>query len=718
LSPCRLIFASRSSLQLRKLAVLVALAFCSASVASAQSVQRSPSSSEIRLYARLMSMTDSRTFDRALLDSVMASKWAPLRAAGALAVGQVGARHGKPGLPLLHSLLGNQDLKVASNAAYALGLLHDSTSVVALSATLGGPSAVAREAAWALGEIGAPARGAITRALSVPGGDDARMIQLLLAAAKLRPVPVAELRPYLIMSTRPSVQWAAAYAIARFRAPAGVRDLITLATNPEFVRSSAGDARSGNPAVVASPVSAQTAEAYVVPAAGRQRTRTEIARGLAKTAAGDSLAEGSVAILLRLAEDPHPHVRVNAVRSLGTYAARARQAVVAATQDVDANVRITAAQSLGTVLDSAIASWTPLWQRDTSLMYRTSLLASAAQAGARLPALTEWTSNSDWRYRAAALNAAGASPDTALVARAAKAMLRDADGRVRAAAYGLLGGNDTAALAPSVHSLLLAGLTDTDFYARATAMGALSQHPAAADVPEVLASYARSLNDSGNDARIAAIAFVAAAWKRDSAAFSPALRQQLGALKPSDDPLVRAAADSVSLLSAWRSIEGNARPASWYENVVRNYVVPATRGQTQRATIRTPRGDIVLELFGADAPITVWNFMNLARTGYYRGTGFHRVVPNFVAQDGDPRGDGNGGPGYSIRDEMNPRRYERGAVGMALSGPDTGGSQYFITHSPQAHLDGHYTVFGRVLSGFAALDAIVQGDRILSIVVK
>ena len=108
----------------------------------------------------------------------------------------------------------------------------------------------------------------------------------------------------------------------------------------------------------------------------------------------------------------------------------------------------------------------------------------------------------------------------------------------------------------------------------------------------------------------------------------------------------------------------------------------------------------------------------LARSGYFRGTRFHRVVPNFVAQDGDPRDDGNGGPGYAIRDEMNRRRYDRGAVGMALSGPDTGGSQYFITHSPQPHLDGHYTVFGRVVNGFDVLDRIVQGDLITSITIK
>jgi cyclophilin family peptidyl-prolyl cis-trans isomerase len=99
-------------------------------------------------------------------------------------------------------------------------------------------------------------------------------------------------------------------------------------------------------------------------------------------------------------------------------------------------------------------------------------------------------------------------------------------------------------------------------------------------------------------------------------------------------------------------------------------------------------------------------------SGYYQDVRFHRVVPNFVAQDGDRRGDGNGGPAHSIRDELNPRRYERGAMGMALSGPDTGGSQYFLMLVPDPHLDGRYTVFGRMISGWDVLDALVQGDRI------
>ena len=112
------------------------------------------------------------------------------------------------------------------------------------------------------------------------------------------------------------------------------------------------------------------------------------------------------------------------------------------------------------------------------------------------------------------------------------------------------------------------------------------------------------------------------------------------------------------------------------------------------------------------------NFVRLAERHYYAGTRWHRVVPNFVLQDGDPTGTGNGGPGYAIRDEINPVRYLRGTMGMALSGPDTGGSQYFITHSPQPHLDGGYTVFGRVVRGMETADRVIQDDPITSIEIK
>jgi peptidyl-prolyl cis-trans isomerase B (cyclophilin B) len=113
--------------------------------------------------------------------------------------------------------------------------------------------------------------------------------------------------------------------------------------------------------------------------------------------------------------------------------------------------------------------------------------------------------------------------------------------------------------------------------------------------------------------------------------------------------------------------------------------------------------------------LVVEAFVRLANEGFYRNTVFHRVVPNFVVQDGDPRGDGTGGPGFSLRESFSRRRHERGCVGLATSGPDTGGSQYYLCHSSQPHLDGAYTVFGTVLSGFDVMDRIVQGDRMVRI---
>ena len=131
--------------------------------------------------------------------------------------------------------------------------------------------------------------------------------------------------------------------------------------------------------------------------------------------------------------------------------------------------------------------------------------------------------------------------------------------------------------------------------------------------------------------------------------------------------------------------------------------------------IDTDRGTIEFELAVLDAPQTARSFIALARKGFFNGLQVHRVVANFVMQDGDPRGDGEGGPGYTIRDEPNERPYLRGTVGMALSWKDTGGSQFFITHSPQPHLDGQYTAFGHVVNGMDVVDRVRVGDTIKSI---
>ena len=136
--------------------------------------------------------------------------------------------------------------------------------------------------------------------------------------------------------------------------------------------------------------------------------------------------------------------------------------------------------------------------------------------------------------------------------------------------------------------------------------------------------------------------------------------------------------------------------------------------------METNRGTIALELYPEHAPKTVNNFVFLAREGFYDGVSFHRVIDNFMIQGGDPTGTGRGGPGYKFKDELagNPLEHEAKVISMANAGPNTNGSQFFITHAPQPHLNGKHTVFGKVVAGVDVVDAIRQGDEIVGVVVS
>ena len=140
-------------------------------------------------------------------------------------------------------------------------------------------------------------------------------------------------------------------------------------------------------------------------------------------------------------------------------------------------------------------------------------------------------------------------------------------------------------------------------------------------------------------------------------------------------------------------------------------------GPKTYATIETEKGNLVLELFASDVPRTVNNFVTLAREGFYDGLTFHRVVPGFVVQGGCPVGDGTGGPGYVFDDENTDHTHVAGALSMANSGPNTNGSQFFITYTPQHHLDGKHSVFGQLIEGTDVLDSLEQGDRIIRITI-
>jgi peptidyl-prolyl cis-trans isomerase B (cyclophilin B) len=140
--------------------------------------------------------------------------------------------------------------------------------------------------------------------------------------------------------------------------------------------------------------------------------------------------------------------------------------------------------------------------------------------------------------------------------------------------------------------------------------------------------------------------------------------------------------------------------------------------KTYTATLETSRGTITCDLFTTDAPVTVNNFVFLARDGFYNGTKFHRVIEDFMVQGGDPTGTGRGGPGYRFNDEFNPRKHQRGSLSMANAGPNTNGSQFFITHIATDWLNGKHTVFGQVRSGQEVVDAIQQGDILKSVTIQ
>jgi cyclophilin family peptidyl-prolyl cis-trans isomerase len=261
--------------------------------------------------------------------------------------------------------------------------------------------------------------------------------------------------------------------------------------------------------------------------------------------------------------------------------------------------------------------------------------------------------------------------------------------------------------------IIRASLNDADVIVRGNALDRymhVTIDPSEVWLPVFEKAEQAERNTPMNDARLAAIRGIGE-WNRPKRATF--LRGLLG----DADPVVRrTAADLiVEKVGAPRPAYtplAIARPRSEYEEIVRWSRMPHT------ATIHMTRGKIELALVSQDAPMTAWNFAQLAKRKFYDNTSFMRVVPNFVIQGGDPRNDMNGGPGYAIRDEINLQKYTRGAVGMALSGPDTGGSQFFVTHSPQPHLDGGFTIFGRVYDGMnAVVDQTERGDRVETITI-
>jgi cyclophilin family peptidyl-prolyl cis-trans isomerase/HEAT repeat protein len=573
----------------------------------------------------------------------------------------------------LRRLAADSDTAAAANALFALGLLKDTASASIAASTLrtGGPQSV--EAAWLLGELGEAGRAAIVTGLGDASLSATTRGALLLASTRLRPVPTAAITP-LLSTTDSALAWRAAYALARGRSIPGARALLGVGRSPWAA------------------------------------VREQVARGAAKSIAGDSLGEIARGILVRLIADTSARVRVNAVRALATYGPVGRSSIVTSLRDPDMGVRLVAAQSLEPVFDDNATSWSGAFDVDTTFVIRRAIADGASRHGINLAERAGWVTSEEWEPRAAAAELAGRGAAVLAATRLVR-FSSDPDGRVRAAAATALARlADSASTRELARTRLRSMLTDTDVGVRSASLEGLMRGASTSDLAAAIASFNIAAADRDNDARLVFWRFVDSATARRS--LPDSVERALRALQRPTDPLERLAAARVPRFSSWRDSAGTARPFAWYEERARE-----AEGKPPRLLIQTQHGTLELELYSREAPLTTYNIVSLAQQKYFDGQRFHRVVPNFVVQGGDPRGDGNGGPGYAIRDEINRRRYVRGTLGMALSGPNTGGSQFFITHSPQPHLDGGYTVFGELVRGGDALDRIVQGDRIVGVTV-
>ena len=317
-------------------------------------------------------------------------------------------------------------------------------------------------------------------------------------------------------------------------------------------------------------------------------------------------------------------------------------------------------------------------------------------------ALSSLDLDRQWTVRAALATALGTLP-AAKAAPLLEPMAGDQDQRVLPAVLEAL----AKVKSPAAATIATDKLQAADPVVRAAAARAIGElKPAgAAEALSAAAQYAE--RDSTYVARAAALEALTAFGRE--AAQGPLV----SALADKDWALRLRAASLLHTMDPARDDQAAIRPAPTRLDAAAyasaDLVAPKVSTELY---IDTDKGTIQVELAVLDAPLTVRTITDLARQGYFGGVAIHRVVPDFVMQDGDPRGDGEGGPGFTIRDELNERPFVRGTVGIALDWADTGGSQFFIMHSPQPHLDAKYTVFGEVVSGMDVVDKLQQGDLI------
>jgi cyclophilin family peptidyl-prolyl cis-trans isomerase/HEAT repeat protein len=622
--------------------------------------------------ASLLELEDRRAFSEPLLAGLAASPDAALRARTALAIGRIGDLRGES---VLVALLKDSAAEVRASAAFAAGIVPGGTLTGELSAHLSDPD---------------PAVGAAAaRAISFLGrseGESALVAALPAASAEVRPVVLRSLwkwgneaseaaaLPYA--SDRDlKVRAAAIYALARKPRP-GSASVLTAALADENVDVAAIAARALG--VLGAP---EHAEALGRALDGRTPLAIQALLALDQVfekSPGAVLSPERLQRVLTLAGEANTNLAVPALQLLRRFPSD---------REVSRRLWSLALTGQGRRRHVALQS-----------------LAVALKSGAE-SAISTAASSSDRFVRAAAAEAVSSLPE----AQARSFRERFAEDREVVVRLANVNALKTPEDVKENRPVVLAALADKDSGVRSAAVDALAGDPAS--LPLIQDAEAKARSDREPDVAISVIG--ACEKLKDNPAAAALVEEIARGTRVLPSRLARR-----SLLSVFGRPADAAPLAREYEpgrSHADYLAILADARRPWRARVETSGGGFTIRFAGDAAPITVVNFLSLARKGYFDGVVIHRVVPNFVLQDGDPTATGNGGPGYEIRDESNPLEYGRGAVGMALSGPDTGGSQWFVTHSPQPHLNAIYTIFGQVMEGQSALERIGQGEKIVRV---
>jgi len=583
--------------------------------------------------------------------------------------------------------LAARDPLVRARAARALGRIQDSTSIAPLiAACRDSDPEVRREAVFAIGEVAIahpgssaldPARPALDQMLTL--GDPVVLDLTVEALGKLGDRGATPRLVSLLNDPSAQLRGQAAVALWRLADSTAMGPLIEHLEDPD----------AGVRWRILYALEKQVApDRIVLHVAQRLSDPDWLTRAYAVRTLGRQKSPRATAYVLQMLADPEVPVVVNALRALQSIADSSGsfelRALSGALRHSHPYVRLSAAGALADRF---------AWVR-----------ADTASRHAAIDSLLAHLRDPDAATRGACVKALAAQ--NALGQGNARGMLHDPSPYVCAATLDALPALGLKEALPLVLPRLAVG---NPVMVRMSAADALAKLKAKSELPELRAALADSsilvvsaaagaLAELGDTASVGTLAATYSGHALDA---EPDARQGIR-------DALRTLAGSAFADSIEHS-NPTPKPAMQYADDFGE--APPEHG----AVLHTSAGDITWEFDGREAPETVKNFIRLARRGYFDSTAVHRVVPNFVIQDGDPTGTGSGGPGYTIRCEYNRLRYDAGMVGMALSGKDTGGSQWFITHSPQHHLDGRYTIFAHVTAGMDVVNRVVQGDRVLKV---